>query len=185
MNLSIVLLDGEKLNFNIKKDSCVIGRSPQCDVVIQHEAMSRKHCLLEVKQGEIFVTDLGSSNGVSIEGQRIPVNTPTPYQTYFSLSFGAVQSISIGLEEAKEDRPSSAGSSSKKDLSSPAIKVKRTEGARTILDKTNPKGVPAAGKPNSTVLIKVAAFVAILGILGYFMTKEDESAPATPEQIYE
>jgi pSer/pThr/pTyr-binding forkhead associated (FHA) protein len=180
MNLSIVLLDGEKLNFKIDKESCTIGRSPQCDVVIQHEAMSRKHCLLEIKNGNLFVTDLGSSNGVSIEGEKIPPNTPVPYQTFLSLAFGAVQSISIDLEEAKEEKPHS-------ELSSPSINQRKMEKARPKLDKTNPgKAVPQSSKEDQkSKMIKVAAVIAILGVLGYFMTKEETPDQPTPEQIYE
>ncbi len=176
MNLSIVLLDGEKLECNINKDSCVIGRSAQCDVVIVHEAMSRKHCLLEVKHGELFVTDLGSSNGVSIEGHKIVPNTPTPYQTYFSLTFGAVQSISIGIEEAKS-------AASKSDISSPALNVKRPKLERSVPKKTIPP--PVAAK-SQVKLMKIVAFVAVLAVLGYMLSPKDESnAQPTPEQIYE
>ncbi len=180
MNLSIVLLDGEKLNFKIDKESCTIGRSPQCDVVIQHEAMSRKHCLLEVKNGNLFVTDLGNSNGVTIEGDKIPPNTPVPYQTFLSLAFGAVQSISIELEESKEEKP-------KSDLSSPSLTQRKTEKPRLAQEKTNPgKAVPQAKKEDQkSKMIKVAALIALLGVLGYFLTKEEATDQPTPEQIYE
>ena len=180
MNLSIVLLDGEKLNFKIDKESCTIGRSPQCDVVIQHEAMSRKHCLLEVKNGNLFVTDLGSSNGVSIEGEKIPPNTPVPYQTFLSLAFGAVQSIAIDLEEAKEEKPQS-------ELSSPSLTQRKADKPRPKLEKTNPgKAVPQTKQDDQkSKMIKVAALIALLGVIGYFLTKEDVPDQPTPEQIYE
>ncbi len=180
MNLSIVLLDGEKLNFKIDKESCTIGRSPQCDVVIQHEAMSRKHCLLEVKNGNLFVTDLASSNGVSIEGEKIPPNTPVPYQTFLSLAFGAVQSINIELEETKDEKP-------KSDLSSPSLTQRKTEKPRPTQEKTSPgKPVPQTNKEDQkSKVIKVAAVIALLGVLGYFLTKEDAPDQPTPEQIYE
>jgi pSer/pThr/pTyr-binding forkhead associated (FHA) protein len=179
MNLSIVLLDGEKLNFQIKKDSCVIGRSAQCDVVITHDGMSRRHCMIEVRGGDIFVTDLGSSNGVLIEGQRIPVNTPVPYQTYLALSFGPVQSIVIDLEESKADRP-------KSETPSPTAATKKTDTGRFKIEKTNPKtAAPAAKKESQSKMVKILAFIAILGALGYFMTKEEPSGAPTPEQIYE
>jgi pSer/pThr/pTyr-binding forkhead associated (FHA) protein len=179
MNLSIVLLDGEKLNFQIKKDSCVIGRSAQCDVVITHDGMSRRHCMIEVRGGDIFVTDLGSSNGVSIEGQKIPVNTPVPYQSYLALSFGPVQSIVIDLEESKTERP-------KSESSSPTPTPKKSDTGRFKIEKTNSKtAVPAAKKESQSKMVKIAAFIAILGVLGYFLTKENDSNAPTPEQIYE
>ena len=180
MNLSIVLLDGEKLHFKIDKESCTIGRSPQCDVVIQHEAMSRKHCLLEVKNGNLYVTDLASSNGVSIEGEKIPPNVPVPYQTFLSLTFGAVQSINIELEETKDEK-------TKSETSSPSLSQRKMEKPRPKLEKTNPgKAVPQSGKEEQkSKMIKVAALIAILGVLGFFLTREDTSDQPTPEQIYE
>lgn len=47
-----------------------LGRSDECDVVLRDRSISRKHAVL-VRQGERwFVQDLGSTNGVSKDGQR-------------------------------------------------------------------------------------------------------------------
>ena len=100
MILNIVLITGEKLTFKVDKDSCVIGRSAQADVVIPHEAISRKHCQIDYIEGELFITDLGSINGVLLDGQKIAPNRPAKFQTFFTLSFGAVQSLNIELEES-------------------------------------------------------------------------------------
>ena len=135
--------------------------------------------MLEVRGGDIFVTDLGSSNGVSIEGQKIPVNSPVPYQTYLALSFGAVQSVVIDLEETKTERP-------KSETSSPNVATKKSDTGRFKIEKTNPKtSAPAAKKESQSKMVKIAAFIAVLGVLSYFMTKENTSDAPTPEQIYE
>ena len=180
MNLSILLLNGEKLNYKSNKTSLTLGRSAQCDVVIPHEAMSRKHCLIEIKDGDIFVTDLASSNGVSVEGQKIPANTPFLYQSYFSLTFGAVQSIAISHDEhASEQR--------KDEPSLSAIPIKKPENNRASNDRTNPKKVISAAvkksPPNN--VIKIAAFLVILGLIGYFLTQDNGTTEPTPQQIYE
>lgn len=101
MVLNVVLITGEKLDFKVDKSSCVIGRSGQCDVVIPHEAVSRRHCQIDLVNGELFVTDLGSINGVSIDGQKITPNKPVKFQTFFTLSFGAVQSLNVDLPEER------------------------------------------------------------------------------------
>lgn len=49
-----------------------IGRGEQNDIVLTHRSISRSH--LEVfidPEGNIFVTDLNSSNGTFVNGQRI------------------------------------------------------------------------------------------------------------------
>lgn len=99
MRLSIKLMNGELIEQSVDSDVIVIGRSSKCTVQIPHEGMSRQHCQLEVVNGEIFVTDLNSTNGVFIDNNRIEPNRRVPYNTFFQLSFGAVQNLQIDLEE--------------------------------------------------------------------------------------
>lgn len=178
MNLSIVLLDGENLTFQINKANCVIGRSPQCDVVITRDGMSRRHCMIENRDGDVFVTDLGSSNGVSIEGKKIPPNTPVRYQTYLSLSFGAVQSIDIEFEDLKEVL-------TKSDSFSPTVAPKKPDNVppKNTKPKTNIH-VPSKNEHQSKI-VKIVAFIAIVGFLLFTMMKNNDSEAPTPEQMYE
>lgn len=101
MILHVKLITGEALNFKVEKSSCVIGRSGQCDVVIPHESVSRKHCQIDYQDGELYVTDLGSINGVTLDGQKITPNKPVKFQSFFTLSFGAVQSLNVELDEER------------------------------------------------------------------------------------
>jgi two-component system response regulator AtoC len=50
--------------------SYVLGRAPECDVAIDDPSVSRRHALLTVS-GRITVEDLGSTNGISIQGRRL------------------------------------------------------------------------------------------------------------------
>ncbi len=101
MNLHVKLISGESLSFKVDKSSCTIGRSGQCDVVIPHESVSRKHCQIDYNDGELFATDLGSINGVLIDGLKITPNKPVKFQSFFTLSFGAVHSLTIELDEER------------------------------------------------------------------------------------
>jgi pSer/pThr/pTyr-binding forkhead associated (FHA) protein len=101
MDLQIKLITGENLNFKVEKDSFVIGRSGQCDVVIAHESISRRHCQIDYHNGDLYVTDLGSINGVSVDGEKIEPEKPIKFQSYFPLSFGAVQSLIIDMPEER------------------------------------------------------------------------------------
>ena len=49
----------------------VFGRSRPADVVIDDQLVSRNHCRLSLAMGELFVTDLGSSNGTFVAGRKI------------------------------------------------------------------------------------------------------------------
>ncbi len=50
----------------------VIGRvSSQCDLAIIDANISRQHCAIERRDGLFFVVDLGSTNGIVVDGVRV------------------------------------------------------------------------------------------------------------------
>jgi hypothetical protein len=49
----------------------VIGRSRDCDVTLDDPNVSRRHAELRLEGGAWVVADLGSTNGVKINGQRV------------------------------------------------------------------------------------------------------------------
>lgn len=54
------------------KNPIVIGRSTDCDVVLSHPAISRRHAAVEKKpNGTYVLTDLNSTNGTFHNGKRI------------------------------------------------------------------------------------------------------------------
>jgi pSer/pThr/pTyr-binding forkhead associated (FHA) protein len=54
-----------------KRDSVVIGRGTDCDVVIQDLKASRRHCQLTRNPEGFLLEDLGSRNGTLVNGTRI------------------------------------------------------------------------------------------------------------------
>lgn len=52
-------------------DRVTIGRSRECDVVIDDPNVSRKHAELRFRAGGWLVADLGSTNGVKVNGKRV------------------------------------------------------------------------------------------------------------------
>jgi hypothetical protein len=53
------------------RDSVVIGRGTDCDVVIQDLKASRRHCQLTRNEGGFLLEDLGSRNGTLVNGVKI------------------------------------------------------------------------------------------------------------------
>lgn len=45
-----------------------LGRSPDADLVLPDDTVSRRHAVLQGERGAVEVEDLGSSNGTSING---------------------------------------------------------------------------------------------------------------------
>ena len=56
----------------------VVGRHPQCDARLDSLRVSRHHCCMTRDKEEILVRDLGSTNGIRINGQRIEVGRLKP-----------------------------------------------------------------------------------------------------------
>jgi len=56
----------------ITKDRFVIGRGKQSsDLTLKDPNVSRQHAMVEFQNGVYFMVDMGSTNGVAINGQRI------------------------------------------------------------------------------------------------------------------
>ncbi|WZO95769.1 FHA domain-containing protein [Isosphaeraceae bacterium EP7] len=56
----------------------VVGRHPQCDARLDSLRVSRHHCCMTRDKEEILVRDLGSTNGIRINGQRLEVGRLKP-----------------------------------------------------------------------------------------------------------
>ncbi len=70
MPLRLVALD-EGPDIPIDREMLVIGRHPQCDARLDSIRVSRRHCCMTQDNGELIVRDLGSTNGIRINGQRV------------------------------------------------------------------------------------------------------------------
>jgi pSer/pThr/pTyr-binding forkhead associated (FHA) protein len=65
-----LLYNGER--HSITKDRYVIGRGKQSsDLTLKDPNVSRQHAMIEFQNGVYFMVDMGSTNGVAINGQRI------------------------------------------------------------------------------------------------------------------
>lgn len=63
----------EGVRFVLTEDviEAVIGRAPDCDFAIQDQNASRRHCLIKRTWHGFSAQDLGSKNGVLVNGRRI------------------------------------------------------------------------------------------------------------------
>ena len=53
------------------KRKILIGRRPDCDIQLGFSNVSGRHCELRYKDGVWYVRDLGSSNGVKVNGTKV------------------------------------------------------------------------------------------------------------------
>ncbi len=65
-----IVYQGEKMP--VTKDRFVIGRGKQSsDLTLKDPNVSRQHAMIEFQNGVYFMVDMGSTNGVEYNGQRI------------------------------------------------------------------------------------------------------------------
>lgn len=55
----------------IQAEEFLIGRGTDCDLRVSDVDVSRHHCLVRVRGQEAILSDLGSSNGTYVNGQRV------------------------------------------------------------------------------------------------------------------
>jgi transcriptional regulator with PAS, ATPase and Fis domain len=72
----LLLVTGEGvLTFPLLRDEITIGRAPECDIVIENAALSRRHAKLCLAPA-LTLEDLGSRNGTRLRGERLPSGQP-------------------------------------------------------------------------------------------------------------
>lgn len=69
----LTVLEGTAVGevYKIEKDAIILGRDPKCDVSIQEDGVSRQHAKIEKQGFNCFISDLGSTNGTTVNGNPI------------------------------------------------------------------------------------------------------------------
>ena len=66
---SVVLPDGKRVQ--IGEDPVVIGRLPECDIVLSDPNVSRRHAEIRRDGLDVLIADLGSTNGTKVNGAGV------------------------------------------------------------------------------------------------------------------
>lgn len=70
---SLVVESGDEKGraYRLTKKPFFIGRRPDCEVMINDPAVSRKHAQIRYEGGKFILSDLGTPNGTFVNGERI------------------------------------------------------------------------------------------------------------------
>jgi pSer/pThr/pTyr-binding forkhead associated (FHA) protein len=55
----------------IPPDGAVLGRSRDCEITIEDPNVSRRHAQVRLENGSWSIADLGSTNGIEVNGERV------------------------------------------------------------------------------------------------------------------
>ena len=64
--------EGAGSEYELKTDRVTLGRGPNADITFDDTAMSREHAALELAEEGFRLVDLGSTNGVLVNGVSVP-----------------------------------------------------------------------------------------------------------------
>jgi hypothetical protein len=71
-----------------EKDSALIGRGMDCEITIPDSSVSENHCWLEATEEGVTVVDKGSTNGTSVNLERLEPREPRLLEDQDILSVG-------------------------------------------------------------------------------------------------
>lgn len=95
MDVKLVLVGGEANPAEIRlRLPAILGRGRQATLVLPHPLISRNHCEIAERDGQLVVKDLGSLNGTLVNHRRVEqaILPPGGLLTLGPLSFRAVYS---------------------------------------------------------------------------------------------
>jgi type VI secretion system FHA domain protein len=90
----------------VGKDKTFIGRSPGNDVVLPdaEKRVSSKHARLDRTSSSLHLSDLGSTNGTTVNGRKIEANSPVELKNGDKAMIGLYQVNIVASEEELTDR---------------------------------------------------------------------------------
>ncbi len=112
MDVQLVVAAGNKAGqvIPITGEKFIIGRADDCHLKPRSELISRYHCAIVSEEGYVAVRDLGSKNGVYLNGERISLESEL--KNGDKLSVGPLEfvvQLSVGMKGAKKPKVESVG----------------------------------------------------------------------------
>ncbi len=146
--------------FGLAKDRVSVGRAQDNDLQLDDRTVSRYHAVLFERDSRWHISDLGSNNGILVNGQQSVTSSLKHYDE--------IQLGNVVMTFLEEDQPRAA-------VAAPARKIGRTDITQTIsLDDLRRMGPEVLAGPGEPVLDRVRLnSLLVIGELA-------ASAPAVP-----
>lgn len=102
--------DGKEIGIGTEK--FLIGRSESCQLRPKSESVSRKHCILVLRENRLLIQDLKSRNGTYVNEKRLPADKAKVLKAGDELRIGKLKFevlIEHGLQAAKKPQVADVG----------------------------------------------------------------------------
>ena len=93
------------------KQQLLVGRRESCDIVLRFANVSAHHCQLSVQAGYWYVKDMGSKNGVKVNGVRYaerrldPGDTISVAKHQYEIKYSPAELGAVGPPPADDELP--------------------------------------------------------------------------------
>jgi pilus assembly protein CpaF len=101
-HLDIVNPNQPSRRFDLPDGEYFIGRGDACQIRLRHPEISERHAVLVLHYPLAFIKDLGSSNGVTINGIGLPVEEKVPIRSDSVMGIGPCL---LRVSSADEEQP--------------------------------------------------------------------------------
>jgi pSer/pThr/pTyr-binding forkhead associated (FHA) protein len=114
MQVKLKVLSGshEGKEIGISSEKFLIGRSETCQLRPKSESVSRKHCVIVMKENRVLIQDLKSRNGTYVNEKRLPIDKAKVLKGGDQLRIGKLAFeivIEHGLQAAKKPEVTDMG----------------------------------------------------------------------------
>jgi len=97
---------GPRSTFEVTKSGATIGRGPESTIQLPDLSVSRKHAQIAYKQGEYWLSDLGSMGGTWVDGTKLAA--PRRVANGQTIDIGVCR-LTVIYAEAEEEAPAAKG----------------------------------------------------------------------------
>lgn len=93
------------------KQQLLVGRRESCDIVLRFANVSAHHCQLNVQAGYWYVKDMGSKNGIKVNGVRYaerrldPGDQLSVAKHQYEIKYSPAELGAVGPPPANEELP--------------------------------------------------------------------------------
>jgi hypothetical protein len=180
IKITLIPPAGEKIEQRFEGHSVTIGRSKSCTFTVESESLSRQHGLIELVNGEFYITDLGSTNGIYIEGNRIEPHRRIRFNNFLSLQ---ISNYDCQVVELEDETYTPAPNSGKLQ---PHVELAPTKPTKKLnfhaLNAPLPQGkqVKKESSKTRTALYLIILLMTLAAV--FFTVMTEEEAQVTPEE---
>lgn len=150
--------------YDLTEEDCVIGRHPDCHLVIDQGAVSRQHAQITFEEDGYFIEDLKSRNKTYRNGALLRGKHRLRHGDFIEI---------CGIEISYHGNPESSSYDSISDSSKSGQLVMEEQANSTVLSKLDVSSNRGAVHLSATAEAKLAAVLEILGSIGHTVALDD------------